>query len=186
MYKQDDFYTAAQAAKKFGVDRRTISRWVAAGKIEAVFTAGGHIRILRSEIENLLGKKGFSGNTTHRKTILIVDDEASVRRTLKKKLIREGFTVETAPDGFSAGLKARDIKPNLIILDLMMNGIDGFEVCKTIKSNDALRRTKILVMTGFDTPENRERAMREGADGYMPKEISFENILKCIHDLFIT
>ena len=98
-------------------------------------------------------------------------------------MVREGFTVETAPDGINAGLKARDIKPGLIILDLMMNGIDGFEVCKTIKQNSTLNKTKILIMTGFDTPENRKRALREGADGYLPKGVSFEAILEQINEL---
>ena len=186
MVNRDKFYTASEAATKFGVDRRTISRWVASGKIKAVVTAGGHLRISRSEIDALLDKNGFPKYTPMQKTILIVDDEAPVRRTLKQRLIREGFTVETAPDGFNAGLKARDIKPKLIILDLIMDGIDGFEVCRTIKENNILKETKILIMTGFDTPENRERALREGADGYLPKGGSFKSILSCIHDLLST
>lgn len=183
MANQDSFYTAAEAAKKFGVDRRTISRWVESGKIKAVLTAGGHLRILRSEIDNLLDKNGFAKFTPLPKKILIVDDDELVRKTLEQKLTRHKFTIETASGGFEAGLKAREMSPDLIILDLMMDGVDGFEVCRTIKNSSALRKTKILIMTGFDTAENRERALREGADDYLPKGISLDDVLKGINKL---
>ncbi|MCP3890506.1 MAG: response regulator, partial [Desulfobulbaceae bacterium] len=177
------FYTASEAAEEFGVDRRTISRWVTSGKIKAIITAGGHLRILRSEINALLDKNGFSKCPPSARSILVVDDDESVRKTLSQRLARENFLVETASDGFNAGLKVRDTKPDLVILDLMMEGIDGFEVCRSIKSNDALKETKILIMTGYDTPENRERAIREGADDYLAKSGSFKNILKHINKL---
>ncbi len=183
MANRDKFYTASETAKKFGVDRRTISRWAESGKIEAVLTAGGHLRILRSEIDALLDNNGFSKYTPPGKMILIVDDDESVRKTLALRLTRQKFNVETASDGFKAGLKAQEMNPHLIILDLMMDGIDGFEVCKTIKENNALKETKILIMTGFDTPENREMAMQAGADDYLPKGGSLKSILKLINEL---
>lgn len=184
MVDRGKFCTVPEAAEKFGVDRRTMSRWISAGKIKALVTPGGHHRILRSEIDALLQQNGFLPiPPTKEKTILVVDDDESVRKTLKQRLIREKFVVETASDGFKAGLKAQDIKPDLIILDLMMQGIDGFEVCRTIKAHNSLKDTKILIMTGFDTPENRDRAIREGADDYLPKGTPFKSIFKHINTL---
>lgn len=178
-----------KAAEICAITRWALWPYVKSGELKASRTPGGHYRVAKKDLNEFILHKEMK--TRKEKgilaaKILVVDDDESVRRILKEKLAREGFIVETAPDGFNAGLKTKEIKPTLIILDLMMNGIDGFEVCKTIKSNITLKRTKILIMTGFDTPENRERAKREGADGYLPKESSFKNILKCIHDLLST
>ena len=183
MKNQKKFYTASEAAERFGVNRRTISRWVASGKLEAVVTAGGHRRILRTEIESLLEQNGFSERAPSAGSILIVDDDQAVRRTLSQKLSREGFVVESAADGFNAGLKAREMNPDLIVLDLVMEGIDGFDVCRAIRSNSAFRKTRILVLTGFDTHDNRERAIRAGADEYLKKGSDFKELLKRIEAL---
>ncbi len=72
-------------------------------------------------------------------------------------------------------------KPDLVLLDLFMNGIDGFEVCRTIKQNPDLQSIKVLVMTGHDTPENKSRVFQEGADGYLPKTIDFKTVLTHIN-----
>lgn len=181
MPKPSKFYTSSEAAEKLGVNRRTIARWIKSGKIKAIVTPGGHSRILSEEFNNAFKENAVPEVAV--KTILIVDDDAAVRKTLKQRLTREGFVVETASDGFKAGLVARDIKPNLIILDLMMEGIDGFEVCKNIKQNKALKDTRVLIMTGFDTRSNRERAFSVGADDYLIKGGSFKSILKHIHQL---
>jgi len=183
---KEKMLSLGQAADICAIARRTLWSYVKSGELIASRTPGGHFRVTQKDLDEFIQQKGMQAkkkrplSTTK---ILIVDDNEAVRKALKQKLVREGFTVETAPDGFNAGLKARDIKPELIILDLMMDGIDGFQVCKTVKENSKLGETKILIMTGFDTPENRDRAMREGADAYLPKGGSFKNILKCIHDL---
>lgn len=184
MAHENRFYTVPQAASQFGVSRSTMARWVATGKVKSVVTPGGHHRILRSEIHSLLTRNGFS-DASARKTasILVVDDDRTVRNALKRRLTREGFAVKTAADGFTAGMKAREMNPDLIVLDLMMAGVDGFEVCRTIKADEALNQTKVLAMTGFDTPENRNRALKEGADGYLSKGSSFSELLRHIQVL---
>ncbi len=184
MKNNSKFYTVPEAARKFGVDRRTMSGWVTSGKIKAIVTPGGHRRILRSTIDALLEQNGFSKAVpTETNRILIVDDDQSVLKTLKKILVRENFSVETESDGFQAGLKARDMNPDILILDLMMEGIDGFEVCRTIKADSYLKNTKILIMTGYDTPENREKALQEGADDFLSKSGSRKVLLEHINSL---
>ena len=184
MEQRSKFYTVPEAADKFGVDRKTMYRWVTSGKIDSIVTPGGHHRILRSEIDTLLEMNGFS-KSVHGKerVILVVDDDESVRETVTHRLVREGFAVETAADGFQAGMKARDMKPDLVILDLKMEGMDGFEVCRAIKTHESLTNTKVIIMTGFDTPENRERAEREGADHFVAKGGSLKGLVKTINDL---
>jgi len=180
------FYTVPEAAKKFGVNRKTMSGWVSAGKIKAIVTPGGHRRILCSEIDALVEKNGFSKAAASQKNqILIVDDDEAVRKTLKRHLEHAGFSVHTASDGFKAGLTARDVRPALIMLDLMMDGIDGFEVCRTIKADISLKDTKVMILTGYDTPDNRKKAFQEGADAFIAKGILFETLLKRINDLLV-
>lgn len=182
MKNKNKFYTVPEAAQKFGVDRKTMYRWVTEGKINAIVTPGGHHRILCSEIDMLLEKNAFAKEAaTKARSILVVDDDDAVRKTFQQKLMRENYSVETASNGFEAGIKARDIKPDLIILDLMMEGGDGFETCRIIKRDNLLKKTKILIMTGYDTPENREKSIQEGADDYMSKGASFQHIVKRIH-----
>lgn len=182
MKNENKFCTVPEAAKKFGVDRKTMYRWVTDGKINSIVTPGGHHRILCSEIDMLLEKNAFSkGTATRERSILVVDDDEAVRKTFQQKLTRENYSVETSSNGFEAGIKARDIKPDLIILDLMMEGGDGFDTCRVIKRDKLLKKSKILIITGYDTPENREKILQEGADDYMSKGVPFENILKRIH-----
>lgn len=184
MIPENDFISVPKAAEKVGVDRRTMWRWVKSGKIRSFVTPGGHHRIQRTDIDALLERNGFSGMPEPAaKTILIVDDDSLIRKTFEKRLTRKNYTVETASDGFTAGIKSRDVKPDLIVLDLMMEGIDGFEVCRTIRADRSLKNTKILIITGFDSPENRKRALQEGADDFLPKSGSFETILDRISAL---
>ena len=184
MTNQNAFFSIPKAAEKCGVDRRTMWRWVKSGRVKSFVTPGGHHRILRTDIDSLLEQPALSHPADQdEKTILIVDDDKSVRLTFQKKLTRENFKVATAADGFQAGLKARDLKPDLIILDLMMEGVDGLEVCRAIRADSTLKRTKILMMTGFDSAENRDSALKEGADDYLPKSVGFQTFLAHIQAL---
>ncbi|THB81718.1 MAG: response regulator [Desulfobacteraceae bacterium] len=182
----EKYYTVPEAAKKFGVNRRTMSRWVSDGKVQSIVTPGGHYRVKRSEIELLLKQNGFKkkpvSNAGHDAIkILIVDDDESVRKTLQAQLGRNGFQVITSSNGFDAGLKAKGIKPDLIILDLVMEGMDGFEVCQVIKKDRSMEKTKIVILSGFDTPENRTRALKVGADCFISKAEPFDKILMLIN-----
>jgi len=87
-----------------------------------------------------------------------------------------------ASDGFAAGIQVAEFKPGFIILDLLMPGMDGFEVCKRIKGNPETSHIKILAVTGYDTTENRDRIMAEGADAYMTKPFDLNTLLEVIHE----
>ncbi len=98
-------------------------------------------------------------------------------------LSSSGYRPETASDGFEVGTKIMQFKPDLMILDLFMPGMDDFEVCKQIKGNSSTSHIKILILTGFDTKENKERIMRTGADGYLVKPVEKSVLLKNVQDL---
>ena len=187
MSKKTGFISLPRAAEKCGVDRRTMWRWVKSNKVNAFVTPGGHHRVLRSEIDKILHAKGpLKKDFERKKTILVIDDDASVCEILKKRLSEENYHVETASDGFIAGLKARDLKPNLIILDPMIAGLDEIELCRTIKANGQLKNCKIISLVRHAVPQNKNSAKKGCPDEYLKKNIDLRILIKKINALFKT
>ncbi|MCF8138696.1 MAG: response regulator, partial [Desulfotignum sp.] len=93
---------------------------------------------------------------------------------------------ETAKDGFDAGMKIMTFKPGLVILDLIMPGMDGFEVCRQIKANPDTAHIKVLAVTGYDSEENRQKILSEGADAYLAKPLFKEELMQTIQTLLHT
>jgi CheY-like chemotaxis protein len=115
--------------------------------------------------------------------ILVVDDDPGIQKFLNRFLSNHGFIIETARDGFEAGSKVESFKPGLIILDLFMPGLDGFEVCRRIKQNPAKAGIRIVAITGNQGDAVRERILGLGADGFVPKPIDKNDLLAVINTL---
>ena len=101
--------------------------------------------------------------------ILIVEDEISLQETLAYNLKKEGYTVETVGDGRSALESARKLKPDLIVLDIMLPEMDGFEVARILRKEMS---TAILMLTARDDEIDRVVGLEVGADDYMSKPFS--------------
>jgi excisionase family DNA binding protein len=178
------YYSIPEAAKTCGVSRTTLWKWVKSGKINAFITPGGHHRILREEMNRFLEENGTaSSGKSAFSSILVVDDDPLVLEMFQLKLKGGGYRVETASDGFTAGIKLTQLDPDLVILDIFMDNMDGFEVCRMIRQNPELNHTRILALTGLDTPENQARIIREGADDYLPKTVDFKTVAQRIDAL---
>ena len=117
------------------------------------------------------------------KRILIVDDEPQFRSLINKLLTNRGYETKEAPDGFEAGIHVMDFRPDLVLLDLYMPGMDGFEVCRKIKENPKTAIIVVVAVTGYDNDENRERIMKAGADGYLTKPVERKHLLENISTL---
>jgi len=160
-------------------------RWVKYGELKGFLTPGGKYKIRKEGLESFIQKKMkhlpavdiFQG-----KKILIVDDDPQILKMLNKILSSNGYKVEEALDGFEVGAETMQFKPDLMILDLHMSGMDGFEVCERIKENPKTSHIK-LAYTGFDTKENRDRIMKAGADGYLIKSVKKSVLLQSIEAL---
>lgn len=160
-------------------------RWVKSGKIQSFITPGGHYRIATSDIDTLfMNNQRSKTDGSMENSILIIDNDTIFHTMLKKRLIGENYCVASASNGFLAGLKIQNILPNLVILDLMMEEINGFAICRTIKSHEILKDTRILILADFDTSNNRKKAIQEGADDYLPKTGSIQVIVHHINVLF--
>lgn len=109
--------------------------------------------------------------------ILIVDDESAARAALDLLLRREGFEVRTASDGAAALAECAAFRPDLILLDILMPGIDGFEVCRRIKATPETRLTPVVLITGLSETEDRIKGINAGADDFLSKPIDFNELL---------
>lgn len=106
--------------------------------------------------------------------ILVVDDEVSLQETLEYNLKKQGYEVFTSGDG-TEGLKlAREIKPDLIILDVMLPGLDGFEICRILRRE---MTTPVLMLTARDDEIDRVVGLEVGADDYLSKPFSMRELL---------
>ena len=161
-------------------------RWVKSGELKVSMTLGGKYRISKADLEKFIIKNNIYPLThkhSPRGKILIVDDDRNIQRVFTSVLLNEGYETETASDGFEAGIKVMQFKPDLIILDLFMPGMDGFDVCERIKKNSSTSQIKILAVTGYDTKESKDRIMQIGANGYLVKPMEKNKMLKMVKDL---
>lgn len=109
--------------------------------------------------------------------ILIVDDESAARAALETLLRREGFEVRDASDGPAALAACSTFLPDLILLDILMPGMNGFEVCRRIKATPETRLTPVVLITGLSATEDRIEGINAGADDFLSKPIDFNELL---------
>lgn len=106
--------------------------------------------------------------------ILIIEDDEGIVRVLRRALSYEGYTVDTALDGETGLNLARDHHPDLVILDLMLPGMDGIEVCQRLRTGGS---TPIIMLTAKDAVQDRVQGLDAGADDYMTKPFDLEELL---------
>jgi len=117
---------------------------------------------------------------------LIVEDEESILLSLEFLLTQEGFSVATAKDG-AAALKAASLRaPDLVLLDVMLPLIDGFEVCRQMRANPALRNTRIMMVTARGRDSEVEHGLSLGADAFLTKPFSTRELMGKIRALLAT
>ncbi len=112
--------------------------------------------------------------------VLVVDDEDNIIELIRLGLRYEGFQVEVASDGEQGITLAQRINPDLVILDVMMPGIDGLEVCRRLRSNPTTSDVPILMLTAKDEVSDRILGLQTGADDYLTKPFDFYELLERI------
>lgn len=112
--------------------------------------------------------------------ILVIEDEANIAQFLERGLIYEGYRVDVAYDGQSGLSMARDNPPDMVILDWMLPGLDGIEVCRRLR---AASEVPILMLTAKDAVTDRVSGLDAGADDYLVKPFSFEELLARVRAL---
>ena len=112
-----------------------------------------------------------------RQKIFIVEDEPDIRETLKYNFSNEGFKVSTAPDGEEALSNIKKVLPDVLILDLMLPGISGLDVCKSIRADDDIRDMSIIMLTAKGEEIDRVIGFELGADDYVTKPFSVRELI---------
>jgi len=112
--------------------------------------------------------------------ILVIEDEPKISDLIKRGLIYEGYTVDVANNGEEGLSHARDNQPDLVILDLMLPGIDGFEVCKRLRAADDV---PILMLTARDAVTDKVKGLDSGADDYLTKPFKFDELVARVRAL---
>jgi len=116
-------------------------------------------------------------------TVMVCDDSVTVRKVTSRVLEREGYNVMLAKDGADALLQMQDRLPDILLLDIEMPRMDGFEVASTIKNSQRLKDIPIIMITSRTGEKHRERAMGMGVERYMGKPFVEEELLLNINDL---
>lgn len=114
-----------------------------------------------------------------RKRILVAEDDSSIARILRDNLVHEGFDVECASHGSEALQKVQDFRPDLILLDIVMPGADGFEICRSLST--AKVRVPIIMLTARSQPLDKVRGLQLGADDYVTKPFLIDELVARIH-----
>ena len=124
------------------------------------------------------------GSLAHK--VLIVDDDAFIRRPLEYILREEGFAPLTAVDGDDCIDKIADERPDLIILDVMMPGRDGFEVCRILKQDPDLAEIPIILLSARGRGHDKQKGLSLGAAEFMTKPYSPSDLLRRVRELLST
>jgi len=174
--------STSQVARMLGVAVGSVAKWIDDGNLEAGRTPGGHRRIAGRSLLAFLRRQNLPVPPEllgGKPKVLIVDDEPAVAKWIAQEIKAEhaDFEILQAQDGFAAGEIVARQEPDVVILDLRMPGIDGFEVCRRIKARPETSRLYVVAITAHPSPKARQAALDAGADGYMAKPLDVKELL---------
>lgn len=182
---RSEYLTTSEAGNICGVTRTTITRWIDEGLLNAFITPSGHRKIRREDLDRFLATKNIippEATNPGKKNILVVDDNPYDLKLFEAAFLvaKDKYQVHTASDGFEAVYKIGEVKPKVVILDLMMPKMDGFEVCTKIKSNECTKHIKVIVTTAHVEEGHRKKALKCGADAFFAKPLDWAALIQKI------
>ena len=162
---EPDWLTLGQAAKYLGVAQSTIRKWSDQGRVPAFYTPGGHRRYRRADLDVFLERSGPGAREARGPRVLIVDDDAGIRAFVRANLELEGFDVREAGSAREGLESLEEEAPDLILLDVMMPQMDGWEMLQRIQE----RHGSIPVVMFSGKVEGESDATERGATGFIGK-----------------
>ncbi|MFW6414670.1 MAG: response regulator [Verrucomicrobiota bacterium] len=180
--------TTGEFAKYFGVGHRTVLRWIREGYLDAFQLPGrGDNRIPIEEGARFMREHNIPlpseiAQAVSPVKVLVVDDDESMTNMIRNHLQDYDFTIHTAADGLKAGAALMELRPELLILDLCIPKLDGFEVLKFVRQTSELKKTKILVVSGL-AQDQLDKARESGADRVLGKPFEPDELLKAVGSL---
>ncbi len=178
------YLTPNEVAEMLMVSPVTVRQWAQKGQLNALSTPGGHRRFTRQEVDRFARAHGLTLQpvAADKLHILVVDDDEQFSRYLVELLTgySEDIAVDIAHDGFDAGRKIQAFHAHVVLLDLMMPGMNGFEVCRMLKAEPETKGIRIIAMTAYPSQENTDLILAAGAEKCLGKPIDPELLLDAI------
>ena len=169
-------------AEMLHVDPGSVANWIDQELLKAHRTPGGHRRVVLDDLLEFLREHKMPippelGPTPVK--ILVVDDEQAITKLIVRaiKMQHSDYEVIEAHDGFQAGTLIATLHPDVVILDLRMPGMDGYEVCRMIKGQDSTKHTEVIAVTAFPSPESHQRICECGARVCLAKPLDMDLLL---------
>jgi excisionase family DNA binding protein len=163
---EPDWLTLGQAAKFLGVAQSTIRKWSDLGRVPAFYTPGGHRRYRRSDLEAFIERSG-PGAQDAGPLVLVVDDDPRVREFIRINLELEGYAVREAERAEEALAAIEDQAPDLVLLDVVMPGTDGWEMLQRMQERHG--SIPVIMFSGKIDEATVGEAARRGAEGFIGK-----------------
>ncbi len=169
-------------AQMLHVDPGSVANWIDQKLLKAHRTPGGHRRVAVEDLLQFLREHKMPvpeelGPSPTR--VLIVDDEPGVTQVIARAVrqAHPDYEVIEAHDGFRAGTLCATQRPDVVILDLRMPGMDGYEVCRLIKSHEATRHAEVIAVTAYPSAENEQRILECGARLCLAKPLDLQALV---------
>jgi len=185
-YNGPVYYTTYQVAKFLGVSLPTVVNWVNGGLLAAHRTPGGHRRIAHNDIMAFARANKYPiarelAEAGGQKRILVVDDERDFADMVREYLVLKGeFEVEIAESGFQAGFTVARFKPDLILMDIMMPDMDGFEVHRMLRDDPDTKHIPVIACTAYRDPDVDARISADNFDDFVEKPLQLDALLETV------
>jgi len=175
--------TPNDVAELLMVSPTTVRFWAQKGALKALTTPGGHRRFNIEDVEEFAASRGMRLQTDNSSLrVLIIDDDIALGHYLVEFLGNmEGVETELANYSFEAGMKVRGFQPHVVLLDLMMPGLDGFQVCQMMKADRSMRNIRVIAMTGFPSDENVSKILSAGAEICLTKPVDEAQLISLLN-----
>jgi excisionase family DNA binding protein len=186
---ESDWLTLGQAAKYLGVAQSTIRKWSDGGRLLAFYTPGGHRRYRRSDLDAFLAQSGGGAaprTRGGRRLILIVDDDDRLREFVRVNLEMEGYSVREAADAEQGLAALEEEPPDLILLDVMMPKVDGWEMLRRVQERHGVGSIPVIMFSGKVEEEAMRDAASRGAQGFIGKPFNPQQLIESTKQLVPT
>jgi excisionase family DNA binding protein len=176
-----EWLTLGQAASYLGVAQSTVRKWSDGGRLSAFYTPGGHRRFRRADLDSFLGSRGTPVRGTP--LVLVVDDDARLREFVRVNLEMDGYAVREAADAQEGLAALEEEPPDLILLDVMMPGMDGWEMLSRVHARHGVGTIPVIMFSGKVDEALAEEASERGAHAFIGKPFDPQQLIETTKQL---
>ena len=184
---QPEWLTLGQAAKYLGVAQSTMRKWSDLGRVSAFYTPGGHRRYRRTDLDQFLDRSGPASSTPSPNDagplVLIVDDDERLREYVRVNLQAEGYVVREAASAAEGLAALGEQSPDLILLDVMMPQVDGWEMLQQIHEHTGVGAIPVIMFSGKVDERSASEAESRGAQGFIGKPFDPRSLIESTKQL---